>query len=293
MDNQVSSMKKEIESYDGNRLLNTSETDLIDYFVKKYSIQPINLLKENMYVDQEEVEVDVSHDRSRILLDERKPYYVKGTKITLFVPFEGEEDLFDCLPSSFTTNPPRGYIQSNILRISISTTNHDSKSVQKNLNKELNNIEKYINWIDKDIKPWNESLTKKAKGMIDSRRDKLLKDRELIDELDFPIKRREDEESTYVAPEVRRKVTPKPPEATNEPYQPELVLDMKEYEHIIEVICKTAKMLERSPNTFKDMKEEQLRDQFLVPLNSHYEGQETGETFNLSGKTDILIRVND
>jgi len=234
MDNQVSSMKKEIESYDGNRLLNTSETDLIDYFVKKYSIQPINLLKENMYVDQEEVEVDVSHDRSRILLDERKPYYVKGTKITLFVPFEGEEDLFDCLPSSFTTNPPRGYIQSNILRISISTTNHDSKSVQKNLNKELNNIEKYINWIDKDIKPWNESLTKKAKGMIDSRRDKLLKDRELIDELDFPIKRREDEESTYVAPEVRRKVTPKPLEATNEPYQPEPVLDMKEYEHIIE-----------------------------------------------------------
>ena len=52
-------------------------------------------------------------------------------------------------------------------------------------------------------------------------------------------------------------------------------------------------MLERSPQTFKDMEEEQLRDQFLVPLNSHYEGQSTGETFNSCGKTDILIRVND
>ena len=29
---------------------------------------------------------------------------------------------------------------------------------------------------------------------------------------------------------------------------------------------------------------------FLVPLNGHYEGQATGETFNCEGKTDILIR---
>jgi hypothetical protein len=31
----------------------------------------------------------------------------------------------------------------------------------------------------------------------------------------------------------------------------------------------------------------------LVPLNSHYEGQAHGETFNYSGKTDILIRSGD
>ena len=32
---------------------------------------------------------------------------------------------------------------------------------------------------------------------------------------------------------------------------------------------------------------------FLVPLNSHYEGQATEETFNSNGKTDILIRSGD
>jgi hypothetical protein len=40
------------------------------------------------------------------------------------------------------------------------------------------------------------------------------------------------------------------------------------------------------------MKEEDLRQQFLVQLNGQYEGQATGETFNYQGKTDILIRVN-
>lgn len=45
--------------------------------------------------------------------------------------------------------------------------------------------------------------------------------------------------------------------------------------------------LERSPATFSRMKEEELRDQFLVPLNSHYEGQATGETFNASGRWPV------
>ena len=39
-----------------------------------------------------------------------------------------------------------------------------------------------------------------------------------------------------------------------------------------------------------DLKEEDLRQHFLVQLNGAYEGEATGETFNYEGKTDILIR---
>jgi hypothetical protein len=48
--------------------------------------------------------------------------------------------------------------------------------------------------------------------------------------------------------------------------------------------------MERSPSACEAIKEEDLRTHFLVQLNGHYEGQATGETFNFSGKTDILIR---
>lgn len=48
--------------------------------------------------------------------------------------------------------------------------------------------------------------------------------------------------------------------------------------------------MERSPRTFAKMNEKALRDQILIQLNGHYEGQATGETFNSTGKTDILIR---
>jgi hypothetical protein len=41
------------------------------------------------------------------------------------------------------------------------------------------------------------------------------------------------------------------------------------------------------------MREEDLRQHFLVQLNGQYEGQATGETFNFQGKTDILIRAEE
>lgn len=51
-------------------------------------------------------------------------------------------------------------------------------------------------------------------------------------------------------------------------------------------------VMERSPQTFKTLQEEDIRNHFLVQLNGQYEGQATGETFNASGKTDILIRAD-
>ena len=49
-------------------------------------------------------------------------------------------------------------------------------------------------------------------------------------------------------------------------------------------------VMEMSPRTFSKLYEEEIRDFFLIILNSHYKGQATGETFNVTGKTDILIR---
>ncbi|KKK50030.1 hypothetical protein LCGC14_3129100 [marine sediment metagenome] len=50
--------------------------------------------------------------------------------------------------------------------------------------------------------------------------------------------------------------------------------------------------MERTPHTFSQMMEEEIRDLFLVYLNGHFKGEATGESFNVNGKTDILIRHN-
>lgn len=68
-------------------------------------------------------------------------------------------------------------------------------------------------------------------------------------------------------------------------------LSVESYEHILTIVDRLSRTIERNPSTFFDMNEEQIRDLILVALNGHYDGAATGETFNNRGKTDILLRT--
>ena len=68
---------------------------------------------------------------------------------------------------------------------------------------------------------------------------------------------------------------------------------MDQYEHALKVVQNMTQVMERSPEAFKSMDEEALRQSFLMQLNGQFEGKATGETFNMGGKTDILLREGD
>jgi hypothetical protein len=95
---QEQAMFKEIDSIEGNRLLNTSIDDLCDYFEQRYKIEALRLREDEITVDQNEVPVDVSRDPGRAIFDRSRPFYLKGTKVSFFIPFDGEKDCFKFRP---------------------------------------------------------------------------------------------------------------------------------------------------------------------------------------------------
>jgi hypothetical protein len=137
----------------------------------------------------------------------------------------------------------------------------------------------------------NESIRNKAKTQIEARRKKLLDDQGLVASLGFPLRQREGATKTYIAPIAKKRINLSAPSASTKPFKPEPTLDIQEYENILSIISNMVTVMERSPRAFKNMREEDIRQHFLVQLNGQYEGQATGETFNFEGKTDILIRV--
>lgn len=74
---------------------------------------------------------------------------------------------------------------------------------------------------------------------------------------------------------------------------PEWTLQEDIYQEILGIIHSITQLMERSPSAFVRMKEEDLRVHYLVQLNGRFQGAATGETFNMSGKTDVLLRVED
>ncbi len=286
-----SMMFTELDGIDPNRLLNTSVDDLCDYFEQEYTREIPRIDESGIQVDQGETQVDLSRDQNRLILDRNTPFYMTGTRVSFFVPFQGDPKLFRYRPSSFNLNPPRATVAQSEIVLTYARTDHDAKKIKSSFDRDLSDVLAWLEWVARDVSQYNDSIREKARQRIETRREKLLKDQGLVASLGFPLRAREDAPQTYVAPSIRRKVSPSPPSASTSPFVPEPALDMKEYEHILSVISNMVEVMERSPKAFRGMGEEDLRQHFLVQLNGQYEGQASGETFNFEGKTDILIRV--
>ena len=284
-------LEEEIEDWDENQLLNTSVDDLCKYFVDKYRIDvPV--------LNRDEDEIEVSHCEKQID-DSRNPFrinfpgqpaYVTGIEIEITVRFAGDPKVFEIQPTSCSINRPHGNVKDGTLTFSITDMDLNHDKVRRETYQKIDFIDTYLTKIRGYADRLNSELDSIVRNRIEQRRKRLLAHHNLVASLGFKLKQRDDASKTYRAPEVRRKITPRPPQASSMPYKPEPALNEADYEHILEVIENMVQVMERSPSAFSTMDEESLRSHFLVQLNGHYQGQATGETFNYEGKTDILIR---
>lgn len=292
IERQESKLQSEIEGYNRNYILNISVDDLSDHLENKFRIKPISMRKDKIYIDQHgEAQIDVSHDYNRVIFNRDRPFYLKGTSVTFAVPFEGGSELFYCQPSSFILiNPPRATIGNNEVLITFKEVDPNPEQIKSEFERRLADIERHVGYVNNDLRPFNEGLRNKIRQKINARREKLLKDQGIVAALGYPMRETSDVPKTYAVPNVQRKIPVPKPQATSAPFVSESTLDMENYEVILKIISDMVLVMERSPHAFKDMKEEDLRQHFLVQLNGQFQGNATGETFNYTGKTDILIR---
>ena len=282
----------EIESQEENYILGVDAQEFKKYLIEKYQLTSPTVKEDKIYVDKSEEDVDVSQDRRRDVFDRSRPLYVKGLKVSYHIPFEGDQELFKYQTSSFTYSPPRAEINGNEIVIEVIELDHNTESVKREFEQNFNEIKKWLNWVNQEITHFNNSLDGNIEHKIKTRKDKLIKDKNLVSELGFPLKKRKDSIDTYTVAEFKRKISISRPTATTSAIKPEPTLSITEYDNILKIISGMALVMERSPKAFSEMEEEDIRQHFLVQLNGQYEGQATGETFNYEGKTDILIRVN-
>lgn len=293
IENQRNSMRQEVEQMDANRLLNTAPADLCKYLVEKYSLIAPVLRRDDWSADERETQIDVRNDPCRGIMDRSRPCLIPGQRVTIEVPFEGKTELLYAQASTVSSSNPRAEVRGKSIFLNFDITHDGSqRDIKQESEKILNDIEQHLTWVRTDVNGFMQGLAGEADRAIASRRERILANQGRAASLGIPLKNRADAPKTFVLPDVKRKVVPTLPPATSSAYAPEPVLDMETYEHILTVVQNMAHVMERSPSAFKTMGEEDLRQHFLVQLNGQFEGAATGETFNVNGKTDILLRAN-
>jgi hypothetical protein len=238
-------------------------------------------------VESSEIQIDVTYDRGRHFIDEEH-HYAPGTRIVHYVPFSGNQQLFFVRPNKWGFNSPRATVCEHELQLVQDRDDLNGAEVMSSFDSVLGDIERNLGYLRASVNPFNLDLETTARRQIDSRRRHLLDMQKLTESLGFPLKRvgKYGDSSVFLQ---RKKIDLVPPKPSAGTFAPEPALDAKVFEEILEVMSNMALVMEKSPSAFTSMKEEDLRSHFLVQLNGTFEGKASGETFNYTGKTDILI----
>lgn len=283
-------LDEELAGLSNSVIQGTEENQLIKSLHDKYFLDSPKIREEDIEVEQSETEIDVSHDTMRLFVSPG-PHYVRGSKFTYHVPFDGDPELLQYQASRFSSMIPYAEVRGNTLIIEVEIEDGRDTNPDSQMQGELNRIKEHSDWVREDVAQFNAALEEKIRTALAVRKDKLEKTNNVLAGSKYRIRSSPSSPTTYPTTSIERKSSI---EITSTGGQrPEPTLPEKQYEHILEVIKSTSHSIERTPGAYKGMGEEDLRDFFLAQLNGHYKGKASGEAFNAAGKTDILIRDQD
>jgi hypothetical protein len=283
---------REIRELDNDYVCKSSPAELEEHFVSKTVVgEPRLDAADVAIVGQEGTKVDVSNDILRGGSLDGSPVYTKGTRLRLAIPYEGDAELLQLRPSTFSLHHPEIEFSGGqvILECHFLDDDPQPERVKAEIQSEVRSLDQNISNIRSQVAIHNASVRQRIQDALYHKRIDAEKAIGAIVALGIPIKLK-DQPATYVIPARRRPAPVRLPPVAAGAYEPEPVLAEAEYQHILQIIKSMSLSMERTSRTFSSLDEEGIRDLFLVNLNGHYEGSASGETFNSAGKTDILIR---
>lgn len=295
--NIVDKVTQEIQALENEYVLKASLAELENYYIEKVIIHPLVLHTDQYYIEnQSGTQIDVSHDfRRGVFLGQQA--IVRGTRLDIAIPYDGDSDsiLWRIRASTFSLSDfPEIEVRDDTIVLTVSFPDDvaDPNQLKADIDRNIKSLADAVKNLSRDVENHNNSAPQMIKAALQRKRRLADSTTGTVSSLGIPIKRR-DKPLTFTAPVKRRESPISKPKVQTEAYKPEPVLSEEEYQHILEIMRSMSLVIERNPAAFSSLDEEAIRTHFLLQLNGHYNGSATGETFNASGKTDILIRVEN
>jgi len=289
LDDNTKCIASFIEQEKEDYILNVNETEYIDHLSAEFSVELLEIHPES--IDATKFDIDIPAESMPREFDVRRGGSFNVPAFRYFLPYSGNANLLLFNPSPSLSWTTEVEIEEECICFEIHDVRRDSKRINREKQKVINNIDRKIKDINEQVQRYNEELPTRIEGIFKAKKEKFLRDNKLLASLDVPIRKKDNIPETYAipTPATVKKIKAKPI-VTEKGYTPDPSLGDAIYEEILQTISDLGRVFERLPATYRDKSEEDLRDHLLLYLEPRFEGSATGETFNRTGKTDILIR---
>ena len=187
LENHKNTLRKEVLEIDQQSFADTNEADLREHLLEKYRIDPPKILSDKIYVGQPtEVDIDVTRDPRYDLGRSVGRSSVKGTRVVIHVPFEGEAEFFKWQPSRYTLSPPRGEIHENEIHLVYDVHGSDSGNLKERYQRDVASIEEYLKTVHSQVERCLAEVPSVIDSAVSARKQRLQYGKGLIEDLALP-----------------------------------------------------------------------------------------------------------
>lgn len=283
-------LKKEVQAQTDDYIKNVTEEQFIGFLIDKYSIGTITF--DLAAVEITTYEADIRADQCPSPYMMHSGTTIRKDVVVYHLPFSGPEHLLEYAPSQRIMWSVPIQVRNSEVLFEIIRFTDDPNEIKSKADHMLQNIGRQAQNLNSEIRSFNSGLVDSIKAIFQARRAHFAKRDEVLSGLGVPIRRRSGVSSTFVVPAPSRRpvISVSRPAPAGKRRDPEPTLLDEAYQSILKVINDVGKGCEKLPSTYAGKREEALRDIMLLFLDLNFEGTATGETFNKSGKTDILLK---
>lgn len=117
------------------------------------------------------------------------PVMIDGREVEFYIPFEGNEELFDKSPNLMGPPRPQSAVEDDVVRIEVSgpADQMSSETIRAQLAREIDLFERWIQATNKQVEEHNAALHGEMARAIERRRKRLTDLDDLENDLDIPI----------------------------------------------------------------------------------------------------------
>lgn len=290
LDSKVASIKDSVYSIPREQFLATSADTLVEHLLGPLTVEPLVLHEDQMQMDHSEAQVDVT-GRFDYDMGTGGRIHAAGHRLTFYVPFTGDPELWKLRPNMWISVMPRGDVdpRRSVLTITLTNTaNTEPERYQRELESTLQGIRQLISSQGQLLSQYHAGLAGRIRELIERRRSEVEKLHGLTSAFNIPMVKKTgmpEFKPVEMAKRISRPL-PRPPAAG---FKPEPAITTETYEELLAIIRHAGASFEGAPQTYQPLGEEGLRDNVLSHINVVFEGKATGETFRKYGKTDIRI----
>ena len=283
--NLQQSVRQEIYDLSKDYILGVDENEYKSYLIDKYTLEPLEILQDSERITPRTEKQAFEGHFGRTGFREIYLFQVR-------YKFRGSAELFQVRsnPRMAISHPIS--VDSDEVFFVLDMGRKDPEEFRRKKDEVFRSSFTNVGYVNTNAGEWNQGLERIVNELFDVRKKHFTAENDFFAAINVaPDPQTSD---IFAAPTIKRQIIPQPQVSPKKQLRRVPTMADEMYEDVLKVLFQAGRAMERKPSLYRGKEEEDLRDQFLLFLETRYAATTgTSETFNKAGKTDILLKYED